>query len=160
MNAATTKTINLCLTEESREACKTNLIVLPFLLASAKTITIVLPIVWCCLQDNVCGFPDNLGLSDRMKPPRQSLIVWPNEDQQDNPWLSDRMKISKTILDCLTEWRLSDRALNCLASYKIVFLLCLVLARQSKIVLPFPLCLCYLQLSCLSIVLQVQMLCL
>ena len=77
-----------------------------------------------CLQDNVCGFPDNLGLSDRMKLPRQSLIVWPNGSCR--------------------QFQLSYRRWIVLPFLWIVFLLCLVLARQSAFVLPLPLCLCYL----------------
>ena len=158
---------------------KTIKIVLPNI-SAVKTIKIVCPND--CLEDNGCGFPDNSQLSDRMVHrktiwdclpefalPRQwwlsyrvFAIVWKTIVCVflDNLWLSDRGNAFKTILNCLTEWRLSDRVLNCLASLKIVFLLCLVLARQSEIVLPLLLCLCYSQLSCLSIVLQVQMLCL
>ena len=124
------------------------------------------------------GVQDICWLSYRMMISKTILDCLPDYAQPRQSWLSDRLDACKTILNCLAECILPRQSkivwpngfsktiaivlpkVNCLASFKIVFLLCLVLARQSVIVLPLPLCLCYLQLSCLSIVLQVQMLCL
>ena len=133
--------------------------------SSAKAIAFVWPIVWVC---------KTITLSYRMSVASKTIM-----DCLTEVIAYKTMSVaSQTILDCLTEWSFQDNpwlsgrmvpadnsncpteVLDCLASYKIVFLLCLVLARQSRIVLPLPLCLCYSQLSCLSIVLQVQLLCL
>ena len=111
--------------------CQDNIFVLPKEMTSAKTIR---------LSDRLDACKTILNCLAECILPRQSKIVWPNG-------------FSKTIAIVLPK-------VNCLASFLIVFLLCLVLARQSEIVLPLLLCLCYSQLSCLSIVLQVQMLCL
>ena len=152
------KTNIVCLTE-GEDNCQDKLFVLPNGLESLQDIQFVLPNALC--QDNQFVWPKPcdacktiLNCLAECLLPRQSKIVWPNGFCKTIAIVLPKFLIVWPNEDCLTE------ALNCLTSSKIVFLLCLVLARQSEIVLPLPLCLCYLQLSCLSIVLQVQMLCL